>query len=331
MARSANQKLKLLYLIRILSQETDEDHPITTEELISRLEQYGIHAERKSIYSDIRCLTDFGFDILSVHSRSGGGYYMAGREFELAELKLLVDAVQASRFITQKKSRELIRKLEKLASRHEAGRLQRQVYVANRIKTENEGVFYHIDTLHRAIQENRRITFQYLEWNVKRQLVPRRGGARYQVSPWALVWKDENYYLAAYDAQAAAMRHFRVDKMRDVEICPESREGLEEYEKTDLAVYANRTFGMFGGREELVCLSMPEELIGVVMDRFGREAGVRPGKDGRILVRVRVVVSRQFFGWVAGLGPGIQVESPDSVRTEYITYLQNLLRDQTET
>ena len=195
MAKSSGQKLKLLYLIKMLQENTDEKHPMSTPDIIKYLENQGIHAERKSIYSDMESLTDFGYDVVQVQSRLGGGYYLGSREFELPELKLLVDAVQSSRFITTKKSRDLIRKLEQIAGKNDAGKLQRQVYVAGRIKTENESIYYNIDAIHRAIQENRQITFVYLDWNLQKELVPRPGGDKC-VSPWALIWRDENYYLA---------------------------------------------------------------------------------------------------------------------------------------
>lgn len=326
MARASGQKLKLLYLVKILTEETDEVHALSTQELIDRLEEQGIHSERKSIYDDISCLQQFGYDILQRHSRQGGGYYMAGRDFELAELKLLVDAVQSSRFITPKKSRELIGKLEKLASRHDAGKLRRQVHVVGRIKTENEGIYYCIDVLHRAIQDNCQITFQYLEWNGQKRLVPRRKGQSYQVSPWALIWREENYYLLAWDDSAGMMKHYRVDKMAQVEELSEKRQGQKQFEKLDLAVYADKTFGMFGGREETVQLELPEHMTGVVLDRFGREIVLRREREGYLRARVNVVVSGQFFGWLAGLGGQIRILGPKWVQEQYCAGLQGILR-----
>lgn len=325
MSRASGQKLKLLYLAKILTEETDEAHAISTQELIRRLESLGIHSERKSIYDDISCLQQFGYDILQLQSRQGGGYYMAGREFELAELKLLVDAVQSSRFITPKKSRELIGKLEGLASRHDAGKLRRQVHVVGRVKAENESVYYGIDALHRAIQDNCRITFRYLEWNEEKRLIPRRQGQLYRVSPWALIWREENYYLLAWDESAGMMKHYRVDKMADVEELPEERQGQEQFRELDLAMYADRTFGMFGGREETVQLSFPEELVGVVLDRFGREISLRRGGEGLLLARVDVVVSDQFYGWLAGLGSRIRIAGPSWVREGYSHRLREIL------
>ena len=325
MAKSAGQKLKLLYIIKLLTENTDENHPASTTDIIAYLDANGIHSERKSIYDDIEKLCDFGYDIVQVRSRLGGGYYMASREFELAELKLLVDAVQSSRFITSRKSRSLIKKLELLAGKQDAGKLQRQVYVAGRIKTENESIYYNIDNIHRAIQENRQISFQYLDWNLNKELVPRVGGKR-KVSPWALIWREENYYLAAYDSVDGIMKHYRVDKMGHVDVLKDEREGLEQFEMVDPAVYTNLTFGMFSGDEETVTLQFPNRLIGVVLDRFGREADIRPMTDRVFRIRVRVAVSGQFFGWLAGIGREAVIVSPAAVKEQYQGWLTDIVK-----
>lgn len=326
MAKSSGQKLKLLYIIKMLEENTDEAHPMSTADIIRRLEAEGIHSERKSIYDDIEKLCDFGYDIIQVQSRLGGGYYMASREFELPELKLLVDAVQASRFITTRKSRELIKKLETKAGKHDAGKLQRQVYVAGRIKTENESIYYSIDTIHKAIQENRQICFTYMDWNLKKQLVERKNGFK-QVSPWALIWREENYYLAAFEKEDGIMKHYRVDKMGNVEVLLEPREGMELFAKIDPAVYTNRTFGMYGGQEQTVTLRLPNKLIGVVMDRFGKEADIREDGKDFFLVRVSVAVSGQFFGWLAGIGKEAQLIKPEHVKEEYKAWLMDIIKE----
>lgn len=325
MPKSEGQKLKILHILKILEEYTDEAHPMTTAELIRRLDQLGIPCERKTIYSDIEKLIDFGYDIVQVSNRRGGGYYMASREFELAELKILVDTVQASRFVTTKKSRELIKKLEQKAGKHDAGQLQRQVYVAGRVKTENESIYYSIDSIHRAIQENRQISFTYLEWDLSKKLVAK--GEPRRVSPWALIYKDENYYMAAYDKESGILKHYRVDKMGSVEVLEVKREGLAQFEKTDLAAYTNRTFGMFGGEEETVTLGFPDRLVGVVLDRFGREADLRDMKDGTFRIRAKVAVSGQFFGWLAGLGAEAKVIAPDGVRAQYAEWLEQILAE----
>lgn len=324
MAKSPGQKLKLLYILQMLEENTDENHPMSTAEIIKRLEANGIHSERKSIYDDMEKLVEFGYDVIQVQSRLGGGYYLASREFELPELKLLVDAVQSSRFITSKKSRELIKKLEKKAGKHDAGKLQRQVYVAGRIKTENESIYYNIDTIHRAIQENKQISFNYLDWNLQKKLEPRKNGEK-QVSPWALIWREENYYLAAYDMADGIIKHYRVDKMGQAVLLDKPREGVEQFAHVDLASYTNQTFGMFGGKEEIVTLQFPGYLIGVVLDRFGKEAEVRPIDGGSFRIRAKVAVSGQFFGWLAGIGKDAKIVAPDSVKNSYYEWLQEIL------
>ena len=307
MPRSSGQKLKLLYILRFLEQNTDEHHPASTADIISWLASNDIPAQRKSIYDDIEKLCEFGYDIIQVQNRLGGGYYMAGREFELAELKLLVDAVQSSRFITTRKSRSLIKKLEQMAGKHDAGKLQRQVYVAGRIKTENESIYYSIDTIHRAIQGNRQISFQYLDWNLEKELAPRANSEK-RVSPWALIWQDENYYLAAYD----------------------SSDEVEQFAKVDLAAYTNQIFGMYGGEEEIVTIQFPNRLIGVVLDRFGREADIRRMSENVFRIRVRVMVSGQFFGWLTGIGRDAVIVKPSSVREQYRQWLTDIAKTMDE-
>lgn len=324
MAKSTGQKLKLLYIVKFLAENTDEHHPASTENIIFYLEANGIHSQRKSLYDDMEKLCDFGYDIVQVQNRLGGGYYMAGREFELAELKLLVDAVQSSRFITTKKSRSLIKKLEYMAGKHDAGKLQRQVYVAGRVKTENESIYYNIDTIHRAIQEDRQISFQYLDWNLKKELVSRPKGDK-RVSPWALIWQDENYYLAAYDSNDGVMKHYRVDKMGRMEVRKKAREGMEQFSQVDLAAYTTRIFGMYGGEEQVVTLQFPDRLIGVVMDRFGRETDIRQMADDVFRIRVKVMVSGQFFGWLAGIGRDAVIVGPVSVREQYGQWLRDIV------
>lgn len=332
MPKSSNQKLKLLYLVKILTQQSDENHCMSAQMLIDALAEYGVKAERKSIYDDIAQLTDFGYDICLVKAKTGGGYYLASREFELAELKLLVETVQASRFLTVKKSRELISKIETLASRAEAGQLQRQVYVANRIKTANESIYYIVDDIHKAIQNREQISFQYLEWNLEKQLVPRKEGKLYQVSPWALTCKDENYYLIAHDANEDKIKHFRVDKMGNIKVLSgQKREGADLFEKFDIADYANKTFGMFGGKEEIVTLQFENHYIGVVIDRFGKEISIRKMDSEHFSVRVKVALSGQFYGWLTGLGKGAKIIAPMKVVSGYQEYLQRVIEQYTET
>ena len=323
MAKSSNQKAKILYLMRLFWEESDEDHPFSRKDLEERLGGMGIHSERKSLYNDIETLKNFGMDI-TYRKAPPEGYYLANRDFELAELKLLVDAVQSSKFITEKKSRSLISKIEHLASRYEAGQLQRQVVVSDRIKTMNESIYYNVDKLHSAISSNEQISFRYFEWTISREIRLKKDGNAYHVSPWALTWDNENYYLIGYDMDAGRMKHFRVDKMLHIELQDQPREGREEFGRFDLAQYTRRTFGMFGGSEETVRIRFPNKYVGVVIDRFGKDAALRPdGRDG-FIARAVVAVSEQFYGWITGLGREVKILSPDWVVEEYKSLLKDL-------
>ena len=312
MAKQPNQKLKLLYLLKILTENTDEDHALTIAQIIEMLRGYDISAERKSLYDDIEALRTFGVDVETTPNRTVG-YYIAERDFSLPELKLLVDAVQSSKFITTKKSLELIGKIENLASRHEASQLQRQVFVQNRIKTMNESIYYNVDFIHSAISKNVQIGFRYFMWDVRGERVLRRGGAEYTVSPWALTWDDENYYLVAYDAAEQKIKHYRVDKMMRIRLLDAPRVGQDVFAKFDTAVYSKKIFGMYGGEEKTVQLRCAKSLAGVIIDRFGKDS-VRIEDGDSFTVSVRVFESPMFFAWVMGFGKDMQVLSPDSVR-----------------
>ncbi len=313
MAKSSNQKLKLMYLMKIMLEKTDETHSITMPEIIEALKAYGVSAERKSLYSDIEALRQYGMDIIGL--QEGGTYYyhVGSRQFELAELKLLVDAVQSAKFITAKKSKELIGKIESLASKYEASQLQRQVIVAGRVKTMNERIYYNVDRIHTAIAENSRITFQYFQWNVDKEMELRHDGALYKVSPWALTWDDENYYLVAYDSTKGMIKHYRVDKMLHIKSTGEKREGRQMFRSFDMAAYAKKMFGMFAGQEEIVRIECRNELAGVMIDRFGKDVPIIRKDDDHFTVNVKVDVSPQFLAWVIALGDGVRIMEPASV------------------
>lgn len=317
MAKGANQKKKLFCILALLERESDEMHPVSTERIIEYLTANDISAERKSIYDDMQVLQELGYDVISCGRK---GYYLGTREFELAELKLLVDAVQSSKFLTEKKSHELIKKLERFCSRHAAGKLQRQVHVIDRVKTMNESILYLVDTIHEAIAENRKISFQYMKWNGKKELVPRHEGKRYLVSPYLLMWEEENYYLVAYDEQANGRRHYRVDKISDIRIEAETRTHNEEFTE-NAAVLSKKTFGMYDGREERVRLSFEEPLLGVVLDRFGTDVILLDKGENRYEAAVDVQVSQQFFGWLCGVS-GVKLCGPEQVVESYKEHLK---------
>lgn len=326
MARGNNQKMKIVYLIKIFLDKTDENHGITMAEIISSLKAYGIEAERKSIYNDIDTLMQRGMDIIGEQRNKTFYYRLVSRNFELAELKLLVDSVQSAKFITAKKSDELIKKIESLASSYDASKLQRQVYVAERVKTMNESVYYNIDAIHTAIGENSKITFQYFQWDVHKKMVLKKGGALYEVSPWALAWEDENYYLVAFDAEQNIIKHFRVDKMKNIELTNEKREGKSHFKEFDMAVYAKKVFGMFGGEEQDVKFLCENDMAGVMIDRFGKDIMLIPVDEEHFTTNVKVVASRQFFGWVFALGDKVKIIEPESVVNEIKAEAERLLR-----
>ncbi len=313
MPRESSQKLKLLYVMRYLVRSSDEAHPVTVQQIIDFLGGEGIPAERKSIYDDVEALRRFGLDILQVKIGRQSGYYVGSREFELPELKLLVDSVQSSKFITHKKTLSLIRKIESLASVYEAQLLSRQVYVKNRIKTMNESIYYNVDEIHTGIARDRQIRFRYFDYTVQKERRFRRDGGYYVVSPFALTWDDENYYLVAYDSTAAMIKHFRVDKMLDIGILDEPRDGRESFAALDMAEYAKKVFGMFSGREERVRMRFDNQLVGAVLDRLGREAMLVPDGESHFTVTAQVEVSPQFFAWVSGFGRLAQILGPDYV------------------
>ena len=307
----ANKKLKLLYLAKYLEEETDQEHPAGMPELLAYLTANGISAERKSVYDDLRLLESFGMDVETVKGRQFG-YYLGERTFQLPEVKLLVDAVQAAPFLTQKKSMELIGKLEQLTSRPMARQLRRQVYVLGRPRTTNETLYYAVDGIHTAISRDRQVSFRYFDWTAEGQRAFRRDGAAYVTDPVALC-VDRYYYLVAYDSEAGIIKHFRVDKMLDIQMTEEKRLGREVFNEFDTAVYDKKMFGMFGGTEERVKLLCDNELANVILDRFGRDVNLIPKGEKQFTVNVDVAVSRQFVFWVMGLGDGAKIVAPESV------------------
>lgn len=311
--RLSHQKLKILHLMRILLEKTDEEHTITVPEMIQELNRVGISAERKSIYDDLEYLKLYGLDICSRQSKTHD-YFVASREFELPELKLLVDSVQSSKFITHKKSMELISKIEKLTSAPNAKKLHRQVYVTNRVKTVNEKIYYNVDKIHDAIAANKQITFKYFEMNVDKKKVYRKNGGLYTESPVSLTWDDENYYLITYKEKYDSYTHYRVDKMESIEITDKDR--VLKDEPFDLSEYSKATFGMFGGEETNVSIKFENELVGVVLDRFGADVRIVKSDEKHFICSVNVAVSPHFLSWIMSFGKRAKIISPDYVVDE---------------
>ena len=324
MPRGANQKIKILYLMRILLEETDDAHGLTTEELIAALHDLGVDAERKALYDDIETLRLFGLDI-ELRKGKKSTYHVVSRDFEMPELKLLVDAVQSSKFITHKKSSELIKKLAGFASRYEAQQLRRNVVVQGRIKTMNESIYYFVDAIHEAIGKNVKITFQYFTWNEKKQKVLRHEGKLYEISPWALTWDDENYYMIGFDSQAGSIKHFRVDKMQKILLTDQPRDGESHFKDFDLGAYSKKTFGMYGGTEETVTLLCKNHLAGIMIDRFGQDVIFRKVDETHFEFHVKVQTSPLFYAWVLNFGDEVKVTAPLSVQKALIRQLQSVL------
>lgn len=312
--------------MKIMLEKTDEEHYMTMPQILAELRKYDVTAERKSIYTDFEALEKLGVEVVGEPVGSTYHYRVAGRQFELAELKLLVDTIQSSKFITARKSRELIQKLESFCSEHEAKKLQRQVYVSGRIKTMNESIYYNVDAIHNAIGENRKIRFQYYQWNLKKEMELRHGGAYYHISPWGLSWDDENYYLVGYDSKDRIIKHYRVDKMLKIRMSDEEREGKEFFEQVDIASYTRKNFSMFGGKEERVKLLMENQMAGVVIDRFGKDISMIPADETHFAVNVDVAVSQQFFAWVFALGNGAQILGPEHVAEQAKQEIKRLMK-----
>lgn len=309
MPKSDNQKLKILYILEYLRQYSREDHPVGAGELIRELERHGIACNRKTIYSDIDALKEYGEDILSVPGRDGG-YYLASRNFELPELKLLIDAVQSSRYLTEKKSRELIDKLCRECSRYDAGLMNRGVLIDRRVKSMNETIYYNVDHIQEAIAQNKQITFRYFDYGIDRQRHYRE--REYIASPYGLCQDNENCYLLAH-SDRHGVTHYRVDRMSNIELLPQNRTPCPELTGNSLQEHAKKLFQMFSGDTVAVRLRFHRSLVNVVIDRFGQETMLIPDGEEHFIFTVHVAVSPMFLSWVIGFGNKAQILSPDSV------------------
>ena len=313
MSRGTNQKFKLSYLSRIMLEKTDDEHSLTMPQIMAELEKYDVTAERKSIYQDFQDMEKLGIEIIKEQIGRETYYHVGAREFELAEVKLLIDSIQSSKFITQTKSRELITKIKKFVSEYQAKQLQRQVFINDRVKNMNESVYYNVDEIADAISRDRQIRFHYFDWNVRKEMQLRKDGRFYQVSPWLLTWDDENYYMVAFDDHDQKIKHYRVDKMMRMSVEDEMREGKEIFKNFDMAAYSKATFGMYSGKRTKVYIQFPNSMCGVFIDRFGKEISFRKVDDDHSTVAVDVAVSHQFFGWIFSLGKEVKVIGPDEV------------------
>jgi len=308
---SSNQRTKLLYLMKILLDKADEQNPMTMKEIITELAVYDIHAERKSIYNDLEILRQYGLDVI-IQKTKIRGYYIGHRQFELPELKLLVDAVQSSRFITEKKSEELIVKLSSLTSQAQATDLKRQIFVTGRPKSFNEQAFYSVDAIHAAINNEKKITFKYFDYDVHKKRVFRKDGIAYEVSPVTLCWDSDKYYLVAYNAEHNELRNYRVDRMDNVAVSDAKGDEFNK-SKFNVAEHIKGMFGMFGGEVVRATLAFDNSFVNVVLDYFGKDTRITPKDDEQFEVTVDVTVSPVFLGWIFQFGGKAKILSPCSL------------------
>ena len=325
MPRGSNQKFKFTYLMKIMAEKTDDEHSLTMTQILEELEKYEVSAERKSIYEDFKDMSKLGIDVIKEQRGRETFYHIAGREFELAEVKLLIDAVQSAKFITQKKSKSLISKVKNFVSEHQAKQLQRQIVINDRVKTMNESVYYNVDDIHTAINQNRKIKFKYYKWDIDKKLVERHGGSYFIVSPWALLWDDENYYMIAFDDWDNKIKHYRVDKMMYIEVGNDERSGKEEFKNFDMAKYSKATFGMYHGEKTKVCIKFANHMCGVFIDRFGKDTLFRKIDENNSELIVDINVSPQFFGWIFSLGNDVEIVSPIEVVNELREYTKKFI------
>ena len=325
MPRGSNQKFKFTYLMKIMAEKTDDEHSLTMPQILEELEKYEVSAERKSIYEDFKDMSKLGIDVIKEQRGRETFYHIAGREFELAEVKLLIDAVQSAKFITQKKSKSLISKVKNFVSEHQAKQLQRQIVINDRVKTMNESVYYNVDDIHTAINQNRKIKFKYYKWDIDKKLVERHGGSYFIVSPWALLWDDENYYMIAFDDWDNKIKHYRVDKMMYIEVGNDERAGKEEFKNFDMAKYSKATFGMYHGEKTKICIKFANHMCGVFIDRFGKDTLFRKIDENHSELIVDINVSPQFFGWIFSLGNDVEIVSPIEVVNELREYTKKFI------
>lgn len=326
MEKSESKKLIPLYLQQLFLEKTDKTHYIRMPEILSFLESKGIFADRRTIYAAISLLNSIDFEIVGIQEKGGYKYHHPKRLFDTNELKFLIDSIATSKFLTEKKSRELINKVKSLGSNFDRQSFNRNVLLDKRIKSMNDKVFKNLDIIYAAIAANRQISFAYLHWNPKRKLVSKTKNP-YIVSPYAVSLTDDNYYLIAFEGNLNELRHYRIDKMQATKITEQAREGESLFKSFDILDYSQKTFGMFGGREETVTLEAANSLAGVFIDRFGESANIRPNFDNpdTFFVRITVNISPQFFAWIFGLGKDVTITSPESAVNEFKTFAETIL------
>ena len=335
MAKAFGEKLKILYLKDYLLKYSDENHPVTLQNILSHLADLEIPAERKSIYRDLKILgkgnssdssgkddcAGYGMDIVKKKDQ----YYVRTRDFTLQEVKILIDMVQSSNSITKRKTAELIQKISALVSVHEAKTLNRTVYVRNRVKVMNESVYRNVDKISEAINNDEVLHFQYFTYNLQKQKELRHQGKKHIVSPFALIWVDQNYYLLGYNHEYREIRPFRVDRMTAVTTVTGPRQGKKDFEKIDIATFTTKVFHMYTGEIKLVQMRFQKFLVDAVIDRFGEDVMLSADGEDAFTVSTEVAVSPQFYGWLAGFGKSAEILAPESVRHGMAEHIREMM------
>jgi len=319
------QKQKLLILQKILLEKTDENHPMTINEIIYELGKFEIKVERKTAYSDIDTLVSFGMDIAIAKLGRSNAYFVESRVFQDEELQILADAVASSKFLTTKKSNELIKKLQTFTSKFKAQQLKRSIYVENRAKTVNESVYYNINAIHDAIAIKHKITFKYFEYNVQKKKQFRHNGEVYCVSPYQLIWSDDNYYLICFCDKHETLSRYRVDRMSEVDISSEKARVLSP-EEADFAKNLRSTYGMYAGEIETVTLELDNGLMSLLIDRYGEAVNTRPETATTFIARIEVQISPPFWGWLFQLGKDARIVAPQNVALQAEKWLENIAK-----
>lgn len=317
MARENFRKIKLLKLLEMLRQSTDEQHPMSTSSIIASLAEMEITCDRRTLSQDIATLNDLGYEIMTTTLGHEKAYYVEDRNFSIPELKILIDAVHASSFITEKKSEELINKIASLAGSHRAEVLKRNMVCFNTRKHSNERIFYNVNDLEDAILRQKKVLFRYFDLNEKGERVYRRDGHRYVVEPIALVFNEDNYYLTCYSARHDNASNYRIDRMDSVEVIEEDCCKKTIALRDQVATYTEQAFKMFGGQIEDVVLEFDRSLIGAVYDRFGENIKMMNSSDSKCITSVKVQISPVFWGWLFQFAGQMRVISPENVVTAY--------------
>ena len=324
---SDSKKLTLIYLQQLFLEKTDKTHYIRMPEILSYLESNGIIVDRRTIYKDLKLLDYAGFEILGVQEKGGYKYHHPARLFDTNELKFLIDSVSSSSLLTETKSKELVKKIKSLGSQYDNNYLNRGILNGSRIRSMNDKVFHNLDVIYSAISQNLKLSFQYMRWTPQKKMEYFRAGKLFDASPYAISLNDNKYYLVAYDSRTEELRHYRIDRMSNIQLIQEQRAGKELFKTFNVVEHTQKTFGMFNGEEHSVAIEFPDSMAGVFIERFGNSASIRPSFDrkGYSVVRAKISVSPQFFGWILGLGDSVKILSPESVVNEFAATLKKSL------